>query len=88
MKLYLPRYTGDIEREKVAKSARNLPLGNIQEVIVVAEDDATVRRMTVDSLRDLGYTVHHADGGAQAARDAPRNQLAVHRHCDARRQWP
>jgi signal transduction histidine kinase/ActR/RegA family two-component response regulator len=68
VKLYLPRHIGDTQRESAPETSQNLPMGNVQEVIVVAEDDATVRRMTVDSLRDLGYTVHHAEGATSALR--------------------
>ena len=32
----------------------------------MVEDDTNVRRVTVDSLRDLGYTVLNADGAASA----------------------
>jgi len=66
IKLYLPRYIGELRKEKAPESTEALPSGNLQEVILVVEDDATVRRVAVDSLRDLGYTVHHADGAAVA----------------------
>lgn len=68
VKLYLPRHTGGTHREILVEPTHSLPLGDVQEVIVVAEDDTTVRRMTVDSLRELGYTVHHADGATAALR--------------------
>ena len=68
VKLYLPRHSGQERKEKASDTAVVLPPGNLQEVILVVEDDATVRRVAVDSLRDLGYTVHHADGAAQALR--------------------
>jgi signal transduction histidine kinase len=68
VKLFLPRYTGLERKEKVSEVSAVLPHGNTDEVILVVEDDATVRRVAVDSLRDLGYTVRHADGAAQALR--------------------
>lgn len=34
----------------------------------MVEDEADVRRLSVDALRELGYTVLHADGGAAALR--------------------
>ena len=66
VKLYLPRYMGEQGKEAAPETVQALPPGNLTEVILVVEDDATVRRVAVDSLRDLGYTVHHADG-SQAA---------------------
>ena len=68
VKLYLPRHTGQERQEKAKEVNAVLPTGHKDEVIIVVEDDATVRRVAVDSLRDLGYTVHHADGAAQALR--------------------
>ena len=68
IKLYLPRFVGELQSEKPAAVDQPLPAGDVSEVIVVAEDDTTVRRITVDSLRDLGYTVHHASGMLAALR--------------------
>jgi CheY-like chemotaxis protein len=43
-----------------------LPEGSPREVILVVEDEDGVRHLAVEALRDLRYTVIHADG----ARDA------------------
>ena len=40
--------------------------GAPRETILVVEDELQLRLLTVESLRDLGYTVRHADGGAEA----------------------
>ena len=66
IQLYLPRFAGEVRGEKPVVVDQPLPVGDVGEVVVVAEDDATVRRITVDSLRDLGYTVHHASGTVDA----------------------
>jgi len=68
VKLYLPRFLGTAQTERLADSGCVLPMGTAQEVILVVEDDNTVRRVTVDSLRDLGYTVYEADGATAAMR--------------------
>jgi len=68
VKLYLPRFMGAAQAEQIAQSGRALPTGSAQEMILVVEDDATVRRITVDSLRNLGYTVYEADGAVAAMR--------------------
>ena len=39
---------------------------NSGNIILVVEDDERVREMTVASVRELGYTVIHADGGKSA----------------------
>ena len=67
VKLYLPRYRG--EEQPVASTpaapALEPPTARPSETIVVVEDEDQVRRMVVDSLRDLGYLVAHASRGAQ-----------------------
>jgi CheY-like chemotaxis protein len=36
--------------------------------ILVVEDEERARHVTAESLRELGYTVVHADGAASALR--------------------
>ena len=67
VKLYLPRYTGSLPvAEAAPEVTTETPRGNPGELILVVEDEAKVRHMVVDALRDLGYTVRHASGGHQA----------------------
>ena len=42
--------------------------GGAGETVLVVEDDEAVRRFTTEALRDLGYRVLEADGGAAALR--------------------
>jgi len=67
-KLYLPRSYLDESRVFAPAPAEALPLGHLSEIILVVEDDRRVRQLTVDSLRELGYTVLHADDGVAALR--------------------
>jgi signal transduction histidine kinase len=70
IKLYLPRHFGvsASQAETVIGAPSTLPDGRSGEIILVVEDEDRVRRMSVDALRDLGYTVRHAsDGGAALA---------------------
>jgi signal transduction histidine kinase len=66
VKLYLPRYVGD--ETDVAPAPRfDRPVeGKPSEIILVVEDEAGVRQMSVQMLRDLGYTVIHASDAKQA----------------------
>jgi PAS domain S-box-containing protein len=68
LKIYLPRFYG-AEEDLSAGDARqvNSQDGNGRLVLVV-EDEAAVRHLTVESLRELGYAVLEADGAAGALR--------------------
>ena len=77
IKIYLPRHFGE-ELTLEAQSARaDLPVGHSDEIILVVEDEAKVRHMTVDALRELGYTIVQAGDGNQAL-----EQLAVQPRID------
>lgn len=68
VKIYLPRYRGQ-DRPATARrpaAETDIPSGSVSEIILVVEDEERVRRMTVDALRELGYTVLHAAGGREA----------------------
>jgi signal transduction histidine kinase/CheY-like chemotaxis protein len=65
VKVYLPRLLkGEPAQQQAA--AADLPRGHEEEIILVVEDDDRVRHMSVDALRELGYTVVQASGAAQA----------------------
>jgi signal transduction histidine kinase/CheY-like chemotaxis protein len=66
VKIYLPRHVGAGDARFSALSMAPLPHGNIDDTILVVEDDENVREMTAESLRELGYTVLQAAGGAEA----------------------
>jgi signal transduction histidine kinase len=52
------------------KDSAEAPLarGRDGEVVLVVEDETQLRLLTVENLRELGYIVHHAEGGADAMR--------------------
>jgi signal transduction histidine kinase/CheY-like chemotaxis protein len=67
VKLYLPRYFGaEQAAETTAELVESLPHAKEGEIVLVVEDDERVRHLSVDSLRDLGYTVVQASDANQA----------------------
>jgi CheY-like chemotaxis protein len=66
VKIYLPRYHGDVTDALPKRTEAPLTGGSAREIIMVAEDDERVRNYSVEALRDLGYTVVQANGGPQA----------------------
>ena len=63
--LYLPRYDGPAEQEDTGTTtALDGPAGSGETVLVV-DDEATVRLMIVDVLRDMGYQVIEAADSAE-----------------------
>ncbi len=68
MKLYLPRYLGADTDLPSQEPKRGVPMGRAGEIILVVEDEERVRQLTVELLRELGYTVLHADSAAAGLR--------------------
>ena len=70
IKIYLPRVpeTGATSQPLAAPTAHDVLAADRSQVILVVEDDARVRELSVMLLRELGYTVIHADGAAAALR--------------------
>ena len=66
VKLYLPRMLEAGGPPADIVSAQALAGGDAQEVILVVEDEASVRQFSVDALSELGYRVLEADGAAAA----------------------
>ncbi len=62
-RLYIPRTTAAIEapppRQPVVRAAQG-------ELVLLVEDDVSVRRVAADALHMLGYTVHEAGNGDEA----------------------
>ena len=67
IKIYLPRSYRDNEARGTSRvAAQAFSPGHTSEIVLVAEDDERVIQLTVDTLRELGYTVLHADSGTTA----------------------
>ncbi|SDC97417.1 PAS domain S-box-containing protein [Sphingomonas sp. YR710] len=65
--LYLPRMFGRNVEHPVVIEARG-DFGTAHETVLVVEDDASVRHLSVSSLSELGYHVHEAADGPAALR--------------------
>ena len=65
VKIYLPRSHRQEAAERVRDTAE-LPPVDAATVVLVVEDDDHVRVVTVATLRELGYTVLHADRPSKA----------------------
>ncbi|WP_313809000.1 CHASE3 domain-containing protein [Sphingobium sp.] len=67
IKIYLPRHYGpEAVAGAVLTAPTDLPRAKAEEIILVVEDEERVRHMSVDSLRELGYTIVQASDGEQA----------------------
>ena len=68
VKVYLPRYLGAADEIEENNQPGALQLGEDQEVVLVVEDEPSVRQFSVDALLELGYRVLEADGAPAALR--------------------
>jgi CheY-like chemotaxis protein len=62
IKLYLPRYRGQLEDDVVADDAEQRP-GGAGETVLVIEDDPVVRELVVEILQETGYRALQAGDG-------------------------
>ena len=66
LKIYLPR----VFDEEAVVGPRRAPAmargGSATEIVLVVEDEERVRHFTTEALRELGYTVRHAESGPVA----------------------
>ena len=82
IRLYLPRFfqlasDGSAASQRRHKETREIPRGDCRQIILVVEDETQVRGLTVMTLRELGYTVVHAEDAATALR-----QIEAHPEID------
>jgi CheY-like chemotaxis protein len=68
VKVYLPRLVGAPKEGAEPERDPALPRGDSREVVLVVEDEPSVRAVSVDALVELGYRVLEADGAAAALR--------------------
>lgn len=66
IKVYLPRTLGSETPATVRRTATSVRGGAPGEIILVVEDEERVRNFSTEALRELGYTVLHANGGPAA----------------------
>jgi signal transduction histidine kinase/CheY-like chemotaxis protein len=69
VRLYLPRFGGDVEDRSASPAAAVIPdRRGLSQTILVVEDDADVRRSSVEALREMGYEVLEAGDAMDAVR--------------------
>ena len=66
--LYLPLNTAAIDPEPVAAVVADTAAPTGVGAVLLVDDDAAVRAVAAEQLRDLGYTITEADGYAAAMR--------------------
>lgn len=78
VKMYFPRFYGDLAGEPQSPVERNIPRAVDGEVILLVEDNEDVRAYSTSVLRDLGYEVLEAadfKDGLALLNSAPRIDL-------------
>ena len=77
VKIYVPRHHGEAARAEEARQVAGIHRGLRSEVVLVVEDDERVRALSVEALKELGYSVVEASGPAQALRMLDEGQEAT-----------
>jgi PAS domain S-box-containing protein len=77
VKIYLPRHHGEPATAEGARQVAGIHRGLRSEVVLVVEDDERVRALSVEALKELGYSVVEASGPAQALRMLDEGQEAT-----------
>jgi PAS domain S-box-containing protein len=67
-RIYLPRLREEPSAGWIAEGDAASAPGGLQELILVVEDEPSVRQFSVDALEELGYRVLQADGAPAALR--------------------
>ena len=76
-RVYLPRMSGEAT-PALAAPVSVVPRARGGELILIAEDEATLRRAAVQALQRSGYTVLAAADGAEALALAARHKGKIH----------
>jgi PAS domain S-box-containing protein len=61
--IYLPRHLGDAESPREDQAADALATSDRGEVVLVVDDEPTIRMLIAEVLEELGYTTIEADDG-------------------------
>ncbi|MEW6209192.1 MAG: PAS domain S-box protein [Acidobacteriota bacterium] len=75
-KVYLPRANEEETAEQAEARSAEAPRGS--ETILIVEDEELVRRLTIDALEDIGYTVLEAKDGPEALRICEQHTEPIH----------
>jgi PAS domain S-box-containing protein len=66
VKLYLPRYNGEIEEDGLIPDLSDVRNAHTNETVLVVEDEFVVRELIVEVLKELGYSTLEAEDGTAA----------------------
>jgi PAS domain S-box-containing protein len=66
VKLYLPRYNGEIEEDGQIPDLSDVRNAHTNETVLVVEDEFVVRELIVEVLKELGYSTLEAEDGPAA----------------------
>jgi two-component system, cell cycle sensor histidine kinase and response regulator CckA len=75
-KVYFPRFSRSTEEQLHEVIPRDLPRGS--ETLLLVEDDSGLRRLTMRVLKNCGYEVLVAAGGAEALAIAADSRIHIH----------
>jgi CheY-like chemotaxis protein len=66
VKMYLPRHVGEVEEDRFEMEYEDLPRSESGEIVLIVDDEPTVRMLIGDTLSELGYRGIEAGNTAAA----------------------
>jgi PAS domain S-box-containing protein len=66
--IYLPRHYGEVAEDEGANTVTDVPRSEQGEIVLIVDDEPTVRMLVTDILEDLGYTAIEAADSAAGLR--------------------
>lgn len=64
VKIYLPRHSGEEKEEIASPQSQEMPRSQHGEIVLVVDDEPTIRMLITDTLAELGYRAIEAGDAA------------------------
>ena len=68
VRIYLPRHRGEVDKKQTPDGVEEAPLAEEGQVVLIVDDEPTVRMLVTEVLQEQGFTMIEAEDGASGLR--------------------